>query len=115
MEQKFSAHYDAVETGLKAATVGLVTNEEMKKRQEEAVMAHEMALARKSKDELREIREGRNKKWRGDARRCYKRNNRSNISEAQLKFQPETRLISSLTNLIRISEQSILVSRKFSS
>ena len=56
MEQKFSAHYDAVETGLKAATVGLVTNEEMKKRQEEAVMAHEMALARKSKDELREIR-----------------------------------------------------------
>ena len=56
MEQKFSAHYDAVETGPKAATVGLVTNEEMKKRQEEAVMAHEMALARKSKDELREIR-----------------------------------------------------------
>ena len=34
-----------------------MTNEEMKKRQEEAVMAHEMALARKSKDELREIRE----------------------------------------------------------
>merc|ERR1712061_292435 len=51
MEQKFSARYDAVETNLKSATVGLVTNEEMKKRQEEAVMAHEMALARKSKDE----------------------------------------------------------------
>ena len=58
MEQKFSAHYDAVETNLKSATVGLVTNEEMKKMKEEAVMAHEMALARKSKDELREIRDG---------------------------------------------------------
>ena len=58
MEAKFSAHYDAVETNLKSATVGLVTNEEMKKMKEEAVMAHEMALARKSKDELRDIRDG---------------------------------------------------------
>ena len=39
MESKFSAHYDAVENNLKSATVGLVTMEEMKSRQEEAVMA----------------------------------------------------------------------------
>ena len=106
MEQKFSAHYDAVETGLKAATVGLVTNEEMKKRQEEAVMAHEMALARKSKDELREIREGRKEIWRSDAQLepFDNRNNSSSISQAQLIFQPETRLISFLSNLILISE-----------
>jgi len=53
METKFSAHYDAVETNLKSATVGLLTMEEMKTRQEEAVREREMLLARKSKEDLK--------------------------------------------------------------
>ena len=53
MESKFSAHYDAVENDLKSSTVGLLTVEEMKNRQENAVKEREMQLARKNKEELR--------------------------------------------------------------
>lgn len=53
MESKFSAHYDAVENDLKSTTVGLLTVEEMKTRQEKAVKDREMQLARKNREELR--------------------------------------------------------------
>ncbi len=53
MESKFSAHYDAVETNLKSSTVGLLTMDQMKEKQEEAVREREMLLARKNRDELR--------------------------------------------------------------
>eukprot|EP00095_Tigriopus_kingsejongensis_P007249 maker-scaffold286_size222086-snap-gene-0.15 protein:Tk07249 transcript:maker-scaffold286_size222086-snap-gene-0.15-mRNA-1 annotation:"GM16314" len=52
MESKFSAHYDAVETNLKSATVGLLTVDEMKSRQEEAVKEREKLLAQKNREEL---------------------------------------------------------------
>lgn len=56
MEAKFSAHYDAVENDLKSSTVGLLTMEEMKTRQEKAVKEREMLLARKNKEELKLLR-----------------------------------------------------------
>ena len=53
MESKFSAHYDAVAEDLKSSTVGLLTLEDLKSRQENAVKEREMQLARKDKEELR--------------------------------------------------------------
>ena len=53
MESKFSAHYDAVENDLKSSTVGLLTVEELKTRQENAVKEREMQLARKNREEER--------------------------------------------------------------
>ena len=53
MESKFSAHVlDAVESDLKSSTVGLLTVEEMKTRQENAVRDRELQLARKNREEL---------------------------------------------------------------
>ena len=44
MESKFSAHYDAVAEDLKSSTVGLLTLEDLKSRQENAVkgQVHDM-------------------------------------------------------------------------
>ena len=55
MESKFSAHYDAVENDFKSSTVGLLTVEEMKTRQENAIKEREMHLARKNREELRAL------------------------------------------------------------
>ena len=56
MDAKFSAHYDAVENDLKSATVGLLTIAEMKSKQELAVKEREMILARKTKEQQKQIR-----------------------------------------------------------
>jgi len=53
MESKFSAHYDAVEVELKSSTVGLLTIEQMKERQEEAIKEREKQLARKSREAMK--------------------------------------------------------------
>lgn len=45
IEEKFKAHYDAVEQMLKTDTVGLVSLDEMKKKQEEMIRAREQQLA----------------------------------------------------------------------
>ena len=37
IDKKFAAHYDAIEQQLKSETVGLVTLDEMKAKQEDAV------------------------------------------------------------------------------
>ena len=37
IDKKFAAHYDAIEMQLKSETVGLVTLDEMKAKQEDAV------------------------------------------------------------------------------
>jgi len=47
IENKFSAHYDAVEQQIKASTVGLVTIDQMKQTQERALMEREKFLAMK--------------------------------------------------------------------
>ncbi len=56
MEAKFSAHYDAVENDLKSSTVGLLTMEEMKTRQDKAVRERERLLARKDREEAKELK-----------------------------------------------------------
>lgn len=58
MENKFAAHYDAVEQQLKSSTIGLVTLTEMKAKQEDVVKERERQLAQKQKEkELQRMRE----------------------------------------------------------
>jgi protein FAM50 len=52
IEEKFKAHYDAVEQMLKTDTVGLVSLDEMKKKQEEIINAREQQLAREKEAKL---------------------------------------------------------------
>ena len=54
IEDKFKAHYDAVEQMLKIDTVGLVSLDEMKKKQEEIIHAREQQLAREKEAKLGE-------------------------------------------------------------
>lgn len=53
VDKKFSAHYDAVEAELKSSTVGLVTLNDMKARQEALVREREMQLAQRARRERR--------------------------------------------------------------
>lgn len=50
IENKFSAHYDAVEQEIKASTVGLVTIDQMKQTQERARVERERKLVQHEKD-----------------------------------------------------------------
>lgn len=54
MDNKFATHYDAVEMQLKADTVGLVTLDQMKAKQETIVKEREKKLALKEKEKNRE-------------------------------------------------------------
>ena len=47
IDKKFAAHYDAIEQQLKSETVGLVTLDEMKAKQEDAVKERLQEIARK--------------------------------------------------------------------
>ncbi|XP_069739265.1 protein FAM50A-like, partial [Phaenicophaeus curvirostris] len=47
IDRKFSAHYDAVEAELKSSTVGLVTLNDMRARQEALVKEREKQLAKR--------------------------------------------------------------------
>ncbi|EPY77253.1 hypothetical protein CB1_001283006 [Camelus ferus] len=47
IDKKFSAHYDAVEAELKSSTVGLVTLNDMKAKQQALVKEREKQLAKK--------------------------------------------------------------------
>ncbi|XP_040839908.1 protein FAM50B-like [Ochotona curzoniae] len=53
VDKKFSAHYDAVEAELKSSTVGLVTLNDMKARQEALLREREVQLARREQLEER--------------------------------------------------------------
>ena len=55
IEEKFKAHYDAVEQMLKTDTVGLVSLDEMKKKQEDIIHAREQQLAREKEAKLNEL------------------------------------------------------------
>ncbi|XP_050433903.1 protein FAM50 homolog [Adelges cooleyi] len=50
IENKFAKHYDAVEAQLKSSTIGLVTLDEMKAKQETIVQERVMKLAQKEKE-----------------------------------------------------------------
>uniref|UniRef100_A0A0A9YBM2 Protein FAM50 homolog n=2 Tax=Lygus hesperus TaxID=30085 RepID=A0A0A9YBM2_LYGHE len=54
IENKFAAHYDAVEQQLKTSTIGLVTLDEMKAKQENIVKERERKLAQKQAEKERE-------------------------------------------------------------
>ncbi|KAL0269486.1 UNVERIFIED_CONTAM: hypothetical protein PYX00_007198 [Menopon gallinae] len=54
IENKFAAHYDAVEQQLKSSTIGLVTLDEMKAKQEDIVKQRERKLAQKEKEKEQE-------------------------------------------------------------
>ncbi|XP_034249592.1 protein FAM50 homolog [Thrips palmi] len=54
IENKFAAHYDAVEQQLKSSTIGLVTLDEMKAKQENIVKERERKLAQKQAEKDRE-------------------------------------------------------------
>ncbi|KFM79072.1 Protein FAM50-like protein, partial [Stegodyphus mimosarum] len=65
---KFAAHYDAVEQQLKSSTIGLVTLDEMKAKQEDVVKERERQLAQKQHEKelqrQKEIREKQEAKER---------------------------------------------------
>ncbi|KAK6183493.1 hypothetical protein SNE40_010966 [Patella caerulea] len=48
IDKKFAAHYDAVEQTLKSSTVGLVTLDEMKAKQESVIKEREKQMAKKN-------------------------------------------------------------------
>lgn len=54
IENKFATHYDAVEQQLKSSTIGLVTLDEMKAKQENIVKERERKLAQKQAEKERE-------------------------------------------------------------
>ncbi|XP_007933547.1 protein FAM50B [Orycteropus afer afer] len=55
VDKKFSAHYDAVEAELKLSTVGLVTLNDMKAKQEALLKEREMQVAKKEQLEERRL------------------------------------------------------------
>ncbi|XP_043825030.1 protein FAM50A-like isoform X2 [Dromiciops gliroides] len=67
IDKKFSAHYDAVEAELKSSTVGLVTLNDMKAKQEALVKEREKQLAKKEQSKelqlkLEKLREKQRRK-----------------------------------------------------
>lgn len=54
IESKFATHYDAVEQQLKTSTIGLVTLDQMKAKQEDIVREREKNLAQKKDEKARE-------------------------------------------------------------
>ncbi|XP_072812087.1 protein FAM50A isoform X4 [Vicugna pacos] len=67
IDKKFSAHYDAVEAELKSSTVGLVTLNDMKAKQQALVKEREKQLAKKEQSKelqlkLEKLREKERKK-----------------------------------------------------
>jgi protein FAM50 len=62
IDDKFKAHYDAVEQMLRTDTIGLVTLEDMKKKREIIIQQREQQLARERKAKLDEEHERKAKK-----------------------------------------------------
>ncbi|OQR79439.1 protein FAM50isoform 1-like [Tropilaelaps mercedesae] len=83
MGDKFSSHFDAVEAQIKSATVGLVTLDEMKAKQEDAVKEREKRLAQKEKEKLEEKRRAEDKK------RAQKEKQKKAIQALSFNFDDE--------------------------
>lgn len=65
IDNKFAAHYDAIEAQLKSSTIGLVSLNEMKAKQVDFVKEREMKLAQKNEEmKLKQIEEKREEKER---------------------------------------------------
>ncbi|XP_076015364.1 protein FAM50A [Genypterus blacodes] len=81
IDKKFSAHYDAVEAELKSSTVGLVTLNDMKAKQEALVKEREKQLAKKeqSKELMLKLEKQKEKKRKEEQKRKI----------ASLSFNPD--------------------------
>ncbi|XP_051961805.1 protein FAM50A [Xyrauchen texanus] len=81
IDKKFSAHYDAVEQELKSSTVGLVTLNDMKAKQEALVKEREKQLAKKeqSKELQMKLEKQKEKKRKEEQKRKI----------ASLSFNPD--------------------------
>ncbi|KAG7273989.1 hypothetical protein CRUP_011171 [Coryphaenoides rupestris] len=83
IDKKFSAHYDAVEAELKSSTVGLVTLNDMKAKQEALVKEREKQLAKKEQSKELQLR------WRKQKGRRGREEPEEEI--ASLSFNPDER------------------------
>ncbi|KAK8380273.1 hypothetical protein O3P69_016706 [Scylla paramamosain] len=81
IENKFAVHYDAVEQQLKSSTIGLVTLNEMKAKQEDVVKEREKELARKIREQEKLL------KKEIEAKQAKKKEQREKI--AKLSFCPD--------------------------
>lgn len=61
IDNKFTAHYDAIEATLKANTIGLVTLDEMKAKQEASIKEREQQLAQKQEEKKLKEQEDRDR------------------------------------------------------
>jgi len=68
MGNKFKSHFDAVEQELKSSTIGLVTLDEMKAKQENIVQEHEKRIATESKELERRERKRKKEKEKAKAK-----------------------------------------------
>ena len=65
IDNKFAAHYDAIEAQLKTSTVGLMSLTEMKAKQEDFVKERERKMVQKNEQlKLKEIQEKKEQKER---------------------------------------------------
>ncbi|XP_061113165.1 protein FAM50A [Conger conger] len=81
IDKKFSAHYDAVEAELKSSTVGLVTLNDMKAKQEALVKEREKQLAKKEQSKELQLKLEKQKE--------RKRKEEGKRKIASLSFNPE--------------------------
>uniref|UniRef100_A0A3P9I7L6 Family with sequence similarity 50 member A n=1 Tax=Oryzias latipes TaxID=8090 RepID=A0A3P9I7L6_ORYLA len=81
IDKKFSAHYDAVEAELKSSTVGLVTLNDMKAKQEALVKEREKQLAKKEQSKELQLKLEKQKE--------RKRKEEQKRKIASLSFNPE--------------------------
>ncbi|KAM6177336.1 LOW QUALITY PROTEIN: protein FAM50B [Erethizon dorsatum] len=77
VDKKFSAHYDAVEAELKSSTVGLVTLNDMKAKQEALLREREMQLAQRKQLEEHELQL---EMWREKERRRERKRKIASLS-----------------------------------
>lgn len=71
MGNKFATHYDAIEQQIKSSTVGLVTLDQMKARQENLVKERERQLALKNESIKRKEIESKNEKIEKQKRQVF--------------------------------------------
>jgi len=83
IKDKFATHYDAVEQQLKTSTIGLVTLDEMKAKQEVIVQEREKQLAKKQKEKEKEIEQEL------EAKRAEKRKQKQQIQALSFLLDEE--------------------------
>uniref|UniRef100_A0A8C9ZUA5 Family with sequence similarity 50 member A n=1 Tax=Sander lucioperca TaxID=283035 RepID=A0A8C9ZUA5_SANLU len=99
IDKKFSAHYDAVEAELKSSTVGLVTLNDMKAKQEALVKEREKQLAKKEqskelqlkleKQKEKKRKEEQKRKINVKAQNCAKKKKLGKNPDVDTSFLPD--------------------------